>query len=89
MLYIMHRTQLYLDDDLWTALSSRAEAEKTSISELVRVAARDRYLSKQEERQKAMAAIVGLRSGRLHEKDSAQEVRELRQDSRLERLDRR
>ena len=43
MLYIMRRTQLYLDDDLWSALHAHAQREHTTISQLVRDAARDRY----------------------------------------------
>jgi len=50
MLYIMKRTQLYLDDDLWGALHAKALLGGTSISELVRTAARERYMVNHEER---------------------------------------
>jgi len=60
MLYIMRRTQLYLEDDLWQALHTRAAIEKTTVSHLVRTAARDRYLGDKEKRRAAMMAVVGL-----------------------------
>lgn len=50
----MRRTQLYLDEDLWGALHARARSERTTISELVRVAVRERYFGKQDQRAKAM-----------------------------------
>ena len=43
MTYIMKRAQLYLDDDLWNALHRQADTEGTSISELVRQAARNDF----------------------------------------------
>ena len=46
IIYIMRRTQLYLDDQLWGALHARAQNEKTTVSELVRQAVRERYLGK-------------------------------------------
>ena len=64
MIYIMRRTQLYLDDDLWNALHAIAESSGTSISELVRQAVRERYVGKLEERRKAMQAFVGIRQDR-------------------------
>jgi hypothetical protein len=87
MLYIMKRTQLYLDDDLWNALHARARQEKTTISALVREAARERYIGDLEERRKAMLAFVGIRKDRKDLPDSTEEyVRSLRRDTRLERL---
>jgi hypothetical protein len=87
MLYIMHRTQLYLDDDLWDALRNRARSEGTSVSNLVRQAARERYLGNLDERRKAMLAFVGIRKDRKDLPESTEEyVRSLRRDTRLERL---
>jgi len=60
MLYIMRRTQLYLDEDLWNALHFHARLNGQTISELVRKAARDKYMGNPEERRAAMEAIVGL-----------------------------
>ncbi|MGB8013508.1 MAG: ribbon-helix-helix protein, CopG family [Terriglobales bacterium] len=86
----MRRTQLYLDDDLWNALHARARSEKTTISHLVREAARDRYLGNLEERRRAMLAFVGIRKDRKDLPDSTEKyIRSLRRDTRLERLGRR
>lgn len=60
-MYIMRRTQLYLDDHLWGALRSRAQREKTTISELVRQAVRERYIGNLERRKAAMQSFVGIR----------------------------
>jgi hypothetical protein len=86
----MKRTQLYLDDDLWNALHNRARTEKTTISNLVRQAARERYLGNLDERRKAMLAFVGIRKHRKDLPDSTEEyVRGLRRDTRMERLGKR
>ena len=56
----MRRTQLYLDEDLWNALHFHARLNGSSISELVRKAARDKYMGNPEERRAAMDGIIGL-----------------------------
>src|SRR5215471_6681379 len=61
IIYIMRRTQLYLDDQLWGALHARAQSEKTSVSELVRQAVRERYLGDLDRRREAMQNFVGIR----------------------------
>ncbi|HEU4983163.1 MAG TPA: CopG family transcriptional regulator [Acidobacteriaceae bacterium] len=86
-LYIMKRTQLYLDESLWNALHREARREKTTISELVRRAARERYMNRLEERAQAMRAIVGMWKDRPEFADSEAYIRELRHDTRLERLE--
>jgi hypothetical protein len=85
----MRRTQLYLDDDLWNALHARARKEDTTISNLVRQAARERYLGKLDERKEAMQALVGLRKDRSELSDAVNYVRRLRRGSRVGRLGRR
>ena len=82
----MKRTQLYLDDDLWAALHAKAILGGTSISELVRIAARDRYLGNLDERRAAMMGIVGLWKERDDIEDTEAYIRSLRDDDRLERL---
>jgi Arc/MetJ family transcription regulator len=82
----MHRTQLYLDDDLWKALRARARKEKTTVSSLVREAARERYLENFEDRKRAMLAFIGIRKDRADIGDSVQYVRDLRRGDRIERL---
>jgi len=83
----MKRTQLYLDEDLWSALHARARREGTTVSGLVRQAARERYLGGREERGQAMRAIVGMWKDRPEFADSTEYVRNLRRDDRLERLE--
>lgn len=56
----MKRTQLYLDDDIWQALHSRARESGTSISELVRQAVRDKYVVRPAGRRQAVRAVVGM-----------------------------
>jgi metal-responsive CopG/Arc/MetJ family transcriptional regulator len=82
----MRRTQLYLDDHLWNALHARARSRKTSISELVRDAVRDRYLGKREEQAKAMQEFVGIRKNRAQSIDAVAYIRSLRRGDRLDRL---
>ena len=82
----MRRTQLYLDDDLWNALHARARQEGTTISELVRVAARERYLGSLDARKRAMQAVVGIRKDRKDLADTEAYVRRLRRGTRLKRL---
>lgn len=83
----MKRTQLYLDDDLWKALHSRAQRQGTTVSELMRQAARKQYVGKLEGRREAMRAFVGIRKGR-DLPDSTRQVRDLRHGDRLRRLSR-
>lgn len=85
----MKRTQLYLDDDLWKALHTRARRQKTTISDLVRQAARECYLGNGEARREAMHAFVGIRKDRSELPDSTEQVRLLRRGSRIERLGKR
>jgi len=82
----MKRTQLYLDDDLWATLHAQAILGHTSISELVRTAARDRYMGNLEERRAAMMGIVGLWRDRTDIGDTESYIRSLRDDDRSERL---
>jgi Arc/MetJ family transcription regulator len=81
----MRRTQLHLDDDLWTALHSRARSQKTTISELVRASVREHYFGKSDQRAKAMHEFVGVRKD-SPEAPEAADVRTLRRGHRLDRL---
>lgn len=80
----MHRTQLYLDDELWDALRTQARTSGKTVSELVRAAARERYLGDFEKRRKAMKAVVGLWKNRREFDDPGKYVRELRRGTRLD-----
>ena len=82
----MRRTQLYLDDHLWSALHARARSRRTTISALVREALRERYLARWDEQMKAMHEFVGIRKGRSEPLDAVEYVRSLREGGRLDRL---
>jgi hypothetical protein len=78
----MRRISLYLDDELWNTLRTCARIEGTTVSDLVRQAARERYLSKRGERLKAMQALVRIRKDRADMPDSVEYVRSLRRRCR-------
>jgi hypothetical protein len=82
----MKRTQLYLDEDLWEALHTRAAIEKTTISELVRTAAREHYIVDPEKRRAALMGIVGIWKDRTDLPDTETYVRNMRKGTRLKRL---
>ena len=82
----MRRTQLYLDDDLWRALHAMSRSSGESISELVRQAARERYLGNLDRRQSAMLEFVGIRKDTADGDDSTEYVRGLRRGNRLREL---
>jgi hypothetical protein len=86
----MRRTQLYLEDDLWHALKSRARQSGSSMSELVRKAVRDAYIGSAIDRRAAMSGIIGLWKDRDDIGNPQQYVRELRRptgkQTRLDRL---
>ena len=82
----MRRTQLYLDNDLWEALHTRALLDSTSISELVRTAARERYMEDFDKRKEALLGIVGIWKDRTDLPETETYVRNLRKGTRLKRL---
>lgn len=81
----MRRTQLYLDDELWATLHAKARLEGATVSELVRIAVRERYLGNLEERREAMLEIIGLWKDRDDLEDTETMVRRLRGGTRLKR----
>ena len=82
----MKRTQLYLDEDIWKVLHIHARQRRTSISELVRQAVRDRYGCSPASRSKAMQALVGIWRDLNDLADTGQYVRRLRKGKRLSRI---
>jgi hypothetical protein len=82
----MKRTQLYIDDELWNVLRVQARQAGTSVSELVRVAVRDRYANSPERRRNAMQQWAGIWRDRKDLPDSEAYVRRLRKGKRLGRL---
>lgn len=78
----MRRTQLYLDDHLWNAIHLRARSRKTTVSELLLEAIRERYLGRRDERAEAMQEFVGIRKERSGPVDAVEYVRALRRGDR-------
>ena len=86
-MYIVRRTQLYIEEDLWNALHDQARYQRTTISNLVRRAVRDRYLGSLEERRNAMQAFVGVWKNRSELANSEDFVRVLRRGNRIEKAE--
>jgi hypothetical protein len=84
----MKRTQLYLHEDIWKVLHIRSRQQRTSISDLVRQAVREKYGSSPVGRREAMQALVGLRKDLKDYPDSTAYVRRLRKGRRLGRISR-
>jgi hypothetical protein len=82
----MRRTQLYLDDDIWKALHVHSRQRRTSVSDLVRQAVRDRYGSSPANRRQAMMALVGMWKDRGDLPDATTYIRRLRKGKRLKRI---
>ena len=82
----MKRTQLYLDDDIWKALHVHSRQRRTSVSDLVRQAVRDRYGSSPANRRQAMMALVGMWKDRDDLPDATTYIRRLRRGKRLKRM---
>jgi Ribbon-helix-helix protein, copG family len=82
----MRRTQLYLEDELWKALHVRARQSKSTVSEIVRQALREKYLGDTAGRKQALLSAVGLWKDRTDIRDASAYVRRLRKGSRLKRL---
>jgi hypothetical protein len=82
----MKRTQLYLHEDIWKVLHIRSRQQRTSISDLVRQAVREKYGSSPVDRRQAMQALVGMWKDREDLTDSTAYVRRLRKGKRLGRI---
>jgi hypothetical protein len=54
------RTQLYLDDDLWETLHILARQSRSTVSELVRNAIREKYVGDAASRKTALLSAIGL-----------------------------
>ena len=79
----MKRTQLYLHEDIWKVLHIRSRQRRTSISDLVRQAVREKYGSSPVDRRQAMQGLVGMWKEREDLPDSTAYVRRLRKGKRL------
>jgi hypothetical protein len=59
MIYIMKRTQRYIDDDLARILSALSRQKGRTVSDLVRESLRERYMSGRELDKGSLARQVG------------------------------
>jgi predicted transcriptional regulator len=84
----VRRTQLYLEDDLWKTLHILARQSRSTVSELVRRALREKYLDDAAERKEALLSAVGLWKDRTDLPDTEEYIRGLRKDDRLRRISR-
>jgi predicted transcriptional regulator len=80
------RTQLYLEDDVWKTLHILARQSRTTVSELVRTAIREKYVGNAPGRKEALLSAVGLWKDRTDLPDTRTYVRSLRKGDRLKRL---
>jgi hypothetical protein len=86
IIYIVKRTQLYLDERDWAVLQLKARETGLTASELVRRAVREKYSSSAAKRKQAMLAFIGIRKDLPDLPSTEAYVRKLRSGSRLERL---
>ena len=86
IIYIMKRTQLYLDEQDWAILQLKARQSGLAVSELVRRAVRESYSISTAQRKQAMLALIGARKDRSNLPPANAYVRNLRSGTRLERL---
>lgn len=86
ILYIVKRTQLYLEEDVWSLLQVLARECNSSVSDLVRQAVREKYCARAANRKEVFQSVVGLWRNRKDLPDSETYVRALRQGDRLKRI---
>ena len=83
----MKRTQLYLDDDIARILYTVSRQQGATVSELVRQCVRDKFGKKKAVDKVALAhQIAGVWKHRKDLGKTARRIRQLRKDSRAERL---
>lgn len=83
----MKRTQLYIEDDVFRILRRISREKTTSISELVRDAVRKVYaLEKPDDAEEVLREAAGIWQDRKDIKSADQYVRQMRKDTRRERI---
>lgn len=80
----MRRTQIYLDQQLWAALHALAARSGTTVSELIRQAAREKYLGSAPDRLEAFRSAAGLWKNHPDAAKAPAYVRKLRRGRRLD-----
>jgi hypothetical protein len=86
MKYIVKRTQLYMEEDVWKTLEMTAREQRCSISGLVRRAGREKYVSSPSRKSELLKAIVGIWRDRNDLGRGDAFVRKLRKGERLRRI---
>jgi hypothetical protein len=75
-----------MEEDVWKVLEITAHEQRRSISDLVRQAVREKYLSSPSRKSQVLKSIVGLWRDRDDLGDTEAYVRKLRKGERLSRL---
>lgn len=86
IIYIVKRTQLYLDEAVWKALQIHARQSHCTISELVREAVREKFLDSTVKRKEALLSAIGIWKDRTDLPETSVYIRRLREDDRLKRF---
>jgi len=82
----MKRIQVYVEDEVMKVLRVRARQSRRTISDLVREAVREKYLTSAVERKDALLAAVGLWKNRPDLPNTQTYFRNLRKGRRIDRL---
>jgi hypothetical protein len=82
----MKRTQLYLEDDLWKTLHILARQSGSTVSELARMALREKYLGDTAKCKEALLSAIGLWGDRNDLPDTEAYIRDLRKGDRLKQI---
>jgi hypothetical protein len=88
IIYIVRRTQLYIEDDLWTLVSTLARRDGRTVSDLLREALREKYGRDRVNRKEAFEGVIGLWKNRKDLPPAEDYVRAVRRGSRLDNRNR-
>jgi hypothetical protein len=87
MIYIMRRTQLYLDEVMAKKLAALSRQKGTTVSELVRESVREKYMTaKGLDKSLIAKQLTGIWAGRKVLAQPGRLIRRLRKGNRLKRL---
>jgi Arc/MetJ family transcription regulator len=84
----MKRTQIYLDEDVLKVLKTIAKQRRSTVSDLVRGALREKFLEHRPDRAQVLLSVVGAWGDRKDLGDSTDFVRGMRKGTRAARLSR-
>jgi len=82
----VRRTQLYLEDDIWQLLKVQAHRSRSTVSDLVRRAVREKYCAQAGDRKEIFESVVGLWKNRGDLPETGRYLRQLRRGQRLKRF---